>query len=256
MEKRMRLDKYLARIGAATRSEAKKLAKEGRVFVNGRPVFDAAEKVDPGRDAVTVDGERLEYREHLYLMMNKPAGVITATEDARERTVLDLLDDRTRARRPFPVGRLDKDTEGLLILTTDGALAHRLLSPRRHVPKTYAALVEGAVTNDDVRAFGAGVRLDDGYVTMPAELAILAVNETADGAFSEVELTIREGKFHQVKRMFRAVGKRIVRLKRIRMGPLALDPSLAPGDWRELTDAEARKLLAAGTKTTGRESDG
>jgi 16S rRNA pseudouridine516 synthase len=251
MAKDMRLDKFLTRVGAATRSEAKKLAKEGRILVNGRPVRDTAMKIEPGRDEVAVDGVVLEYREHVYLMMNKPAGVITATVDARQTTVLDLLDDRMRAWRPFPVGRLDKDTEGLLLLTTDGALAHGLLSPRRHVPKTYIALVEGRVSEADIRAFAAGVRLEDGYVTMPAELSILAAGETAEGAFSEVELTIMEGKFHQVKRMFLAVGKRVVRLKRIRMGPLVLDPVLAPGDWRELTPGETRALLAAGAKAAG-----
>jgi len=246
MAKRMRLDKLLSHLGTASRTEAKELARQGRVLVNGKPATDAAMKIDPERDEVTVDGIRQEYMEHLYVMMNKPAGVITATEDAREKTVLDLLDPKTRGWEPFPVGRLDKDTEGLLLLTTDGALAHRLLSPRRHVPKTYVARVEGEVTEADAAAFASGVRLDDGYVTMPAELVIRRVERTDRGTCSDVELTIHEGKFHQVKRMFLAVGKRVVRLKRIRMGPLELDPSLAPGAWRLLTADETAALAQAG----------
>lgn len=251
MAKRMRLDRMLSHIGAATRSEAKALARQGRIHVNGRPVRDTGTKIDPERDEVTVDGMLQAYREHVYLMLNKPPGVISATEDARERTVLDLLDDRMQARRPFPVGRLDKDTEGLLLLTTDGELAHRLLSPRRHVPKVYVARVEGEVTEADAGRFAQGVRLDDGYVTMPAELAIREVASRDEGTFSTVELTIREGKFHQVKRMFQAVGKRVVHLKRIRMGPLALDPSLAPGQWRELTADESEALARAGLPPDG-----
>jgi len=277
MTKRMRLDKLLSHLGTASRAEAKKLARQGRVLVNGKPAPDVAMKIDPERDEVTVDGIRQEYMEHLYVMMNKPAGVITATEDARQKTVLDLLDPKTRAWNPFPVGRLDKDTEGLLLLTTDGALAHRLLSPRRHVPKTYVARVEGEVTEADADAFASGVRLDDGYVTMPAGLKIRRVERTERGTYSDVELTIHEGKFHQVKRMFLAVGKRVIRLKRIRMGPLELDPSLAPGTWRLLTEDETAVLAQAdrgkpaldagdaaaaaesmddGKRTTGREIDG
>lgn len=232
----------LSHIGAATRSESKALAREGRIAVNGETVRDSGRKIDPERDEVTIDGIRQQYREHVYLMLNKPPGVISATEDAREKTVLDLLDDRMRAMKPFPVGRLDKDAEGLLLLMTDGGLAHRLLSPRKHVPKTYAALVEGEVGEADAAAFASGVRLDDGYVTMPAELTIRRVDRTDEGAWSEIELVIMEGKFHQVKRMFRAVGKKVIRLKRIRMGPLDLDPDLPPGSWRELTEAEIRLL--------------
>lgn len=245
----------LAHIGAASRAELKTMARQGRIAVNGTPVRDPGMKVDPYRDEVAIDGVRQVYREHVYLMLNKPPGVISATEDTREKTVLDLIDPGLRAWNPFPVGRLDKDTEGLLLLTSDGGLAHRLLSPRKHVPKTYVARVEGAVNESDVAAFAAGVRLDDGYVTLPAELSVLSVEQTAQGAFSAIELTIREGKFHQVKRMFQAVGKRVVHLKRIRMGPLTLDPSLAPGEWRELTPEELAELpIDSQELQNGRES--
>ncbi|KAF6510537.1 Ribosomal small subunit pseudouridine synthase A [Geobacillus stearothermophilus] len=170
-------------------------------------------------------------------MMNKPSGVVSATEDAVEETVVDLLEEEDRAFSPFPVGRLDKDTEGLLLLTNDGQLAHQLLSPKKHVPKTYFAVVDGEVTEADVAAFQRGVVLDDGYETKPAKLVVLK-----SGLRSDVEVTITEGKFHQVKRMFQAVGKRVVYLKRIQMGPLPLDPDLAVGEYRELTDEEVDML--------------
>lgn len=245
MTKRIRLDRMLTTLGVATRSEAKALARQGKIAVNGQPVRDTGLKIDPNRDEVTVAGQKMTYQEHVYVMLNKPPDVISATTDARHRTVLDLLDPALQARRPFPVGRLDKDTEGLLLLTTDGELAHRLLSPRKQVPKTYTALVEGEVDQADVAAFRTGVTLDDGYVTMPAELVIHGVEEQAGNPLSRIDLTIREGKFHQVKRMFRAVGKEVLHLKRISMGPLALDPSLASGAWRELTPAELDSLEVA-----------
>lgn len=235
----------LSVLGAATRSEAKALARQGKITVNGKAVRDTGLKIDPERDVVAVDGQVLAYREHVYVMLNKPPGVISATADLRHRTVLDLLDPELQARNPFPVGRLDKDTEGLLLLTTDGELAHRLLSPRRQVPKTYRARVRGEVGPADAAAFRAGVRLDDGYVTLPAQLAVHGVEQTEGGVQSRIELTIVEGKFHQVKRMFRAVGKEVLHLERIRMGPLALDPSLSPGEWRELTPEELDSLIAA-----------
>lgn len=183
---------------------------------------------------MTVYGEKIEYKEYIYLMMNKPAGVISATEDVREKTVIDLLEMEDAVYEPFPVGRLDKDTVGLLLLTNDGGLAHQLLSPKKHVPKTYYALVDGTVTEEDKKAFSAGIMLDDGYVTKPAQLNILRCGEIR----SEIELTITEGKFHQVKRMFEAVGKTVVYLKRLSMGPIKLDEDLAEGEYRELTDEE------------------
>jgi 16S rRNA pseudouridine516 synthase len=234
---RQRLDKVLAHLGFGTRKEIKKLVRDGRVQVNGQSSLDPGQHVDPTSDVIQVDGIPVTYRRYIYVMMNKPPGVLSATRDSRAPVVVDLLSPDDQVFHPFPVGRLDKDTEGLLLLTNDGELAHRLLSPKRHVPKTYYARVAGTVTRGDVAAFAQGIRLDDGYVTMPAELSIVT-----SGAVSEVELTIYEGKFHQVKRMFLAVGKPVMYLKRIRMGPLVLDEALAPGEYRELTDEEVEQL--------------
>lgn len=245
MARGMRLDKLLAHAGHGTRSEIKRAVRLGRVGVNGVTARDPGMNVVPGADEVTLDGEPVRYREFVYFMLNKPPGVISATEDVRERTVIDLLRAEDRVREPFPVGRLDKDTEGLLLLTNDGRLAHGLLSPRKSVDKVYEADVAGAVGDADVRAFEAGVTLDDGYRTMPAELIVREVKDSEDGPLTKVTVTIREGKFHQVKRMFEAVGKRVVRLRRVAMGPLRLDPGLVPGQYRELTEEEMEALAAA-----------
>lgn len=233
----MRLDKLLANMGYGSRKEVKQLLKEKAVRVDGVVVKDSALKVDPDKQVVEVYGERVEYVEFIYLMMNKPPGVISATEDRYDQTVIDLLDPFAQHFEPFPVGRLDKDTEGLLLITNDGQLAHNLLSPKKHVPKTYYADIEGVVTEEDVEAMRAGVTLDDGYVTKPGELVILE-----SGPMSKIELTIQEGKFHQVKRMFEAVGKKVVYLKRLSMGSLQLDEELALGDYRELTAEELAAL--------------
>lgn len=233
----LRIDKLLANMGYGTRKEVKKLLKAGVVKVDGMMVKDAKTHVDPKKQIVTVWGEEVEYKPFIYLMMNKPKGVISATEDAVEETVVDLLEEEDRIFDPFPVGRLDKDTEGLLLLTNDGQLAHQLLSPKKHVPKTYEAIIDGEVTEDDVAAFRRGVVLDDGYETKPAELVIIR-----SGLRSDVQVTITEGKFHQIKRMFQAVGKRVVYLKRIQMGPISLDETLEPGEYRELTDEEIALL--------------
>lgn len=233
----LRIDKLLANMGYGTRKEVKKLLKAGVVKVDGMTVKDAKTHVDPKKQIVTVWGEEVEYKPFIYLMMNKPKGVISATEDAVEETVVDLLEEEDRIFDPFPVGRLDKDTEGLLLLTNDGQLAHQLLSPKKHVPKTYEAVIDGEVTEEDVAAFRRGVVLDDGYETKPAELVIIR-----SGLRSDVQVTITEGKFHQIKRMFQAVGKRVVYLKRIQMGPISLDETLEPGEYRELTDEEIALL--------------
>ncbi|WP_349410832.1 pseudouridine synthase [Pseudalkalibacillus sp. SCS-8] len=216
-----------------SRKDVKKLLKNGLVTVNGDRVKNGKTHVAPDGDVIMVAGEEVVYVEHIYLMLNKPDGVISATEDHLHDTVLDLLDEEHIHFEPFPVGRLDKDTEGLLLLTNDGQLAHELLSPKKHVPKTYYAKIDGKVTDEDRVYFKKGVTLDDGYVTKPAELTIL---KNGDG--SEIELTITEGKFHQVKRMFEAVGKKVVYLKRISMGPLQLDPNLSPGEYRPLESNE------------------
>ena len=239
----LRIDKLLANMGYGTRKEVKKLLKAGVVKVDGMTVKDAKTHVDPKKQIVTVWGEEVEYKPFIYLMMNKPKGVISATEDAVEETVVDLLEEEDRLFDPFPVGRLDKDTEGLLLLTNDGQLAHQLLSPKKHVPKTYEAIIDGEVTEEDVAAFRRGVVLDDGYETKPAELVIIR-----SGLRSDVQVTITEGKFHQIKRMFQAVGKRVVYLKRIQMGPISLDETLEPGEYRELTDEEIALLKGEGKK--------
>ncbi|MCQ6274437.1 rRNA pseudouridine synthase [Bacillus sp. V3B] len=234
----MRIDKMLANLGYGSRKEVKQLLKDGGVKVNEKMVKNAKEQVDPEKDTVTLNGEVIEYKEYIYLMMNKPQGVISATEDNHDQTVVDLLEMDDAVYGPFPVGRLDKDTEGLLLLTNDGKLAHRLLSPKKHVPKTYFAVIDGEVTEEDIEAFQQGVVLDDGYITKPGELNIIK-----SGIRSDIELTITEGKFHQVKRMFQAVGKKVVYLQRISMGPLKLDESLELGEYRGLTEEEIFQLL-------------
>ncbi|WP_332649458.1 pseudouridine synthase [Lysinibacillus sp. 54212] len=234
----MRLDKLLANMGYGSRKEVKNLLKQKAVTVDGAVVKDAALRVDPDKQDVSVFGERVIYTEFIYLMMNKPQGVISATEDRYDKTVIDLLDPLSQHFQPFPVGRLDKDTEGLLLITNDGNLAHNLLSPKKHVPKVYYATIDGTVTEADIKAFKQGVELDDGYVTKPGELVILQ-----SGPTSEIQLMIQEGKFHQVKRMFEAVGKKVTYLKRISMGSLVLDESLPLGDYRELTEQELAQLI-------------
>lgn len=233
----MRLDKLLANMGYGSRKEVKQLLKQKAVTVDGASVKDAAMHVDPEQQNVSVYGERVVYTEFVYFMMNKPPGVISATEDLRDETVIDLLEPFDQHFQPFPVGRLDKDTEGLLVLTNDGILAHNLLSPKKHVPKVYYAHIEGVVTEEDVEKFAEGVELDDGYMTKPGKLVILK-----SASQSEIELTIQEGKFHQVKRMFESVGKCVTYLKRISMGNLKLDDHLALGEYRELTAEELNCL--------------
>ncbi len=236
MAEQLRLDKYLADMGIGTRSEIKDWVRKGRVRINQEICKRPETKVDITRDEVYFDQSMISYRQYLYLMLHKPAGVVSATTDNVSRTVLDLIED-TQGKELFPVGRLDKDTEGLLILTNDGDLAHRLLSPRKHVDKVYFAKVSGSVTTEDQEAFLQGVQIEEDYITLPAKLHILK-----SGDISEIELTIQEGKFHQVKRMFEAVGKEVIYLKRLSMGGLSLDPSLAPGEYRELTEKEIAYL--------------
>ncbi|RLQ97881.1 pseudouridine synthase [Falsibacillus albus] len=229
----MRIDKLLANVGYGSRKEVKKLLKSGHIKLNDEVVKDPKTHVDPDEDTVSVNGEQVVYKEFIYLMMNKPPGVISATEDQHDETVIDLLEIEDSVRNPFPVGRLDKDTEGLLLITNDGQLSHQLLSPKKHVPKTYFAVIDQEVTDEDVKAFANGVVLDDGYETKPGDLKILK-----SGLRSDIELTIMEGKFHQVKRMFEAVGKNVIYLKRLSMGPLELDETLELGEYRELTEEE------------------
>lgn len=233
----MRLDKLLSNMGYGSRKEVKQLLKMKAVSVDGTIVKDVALHVDPEKQNVTVLGERVHYQEFIYLMMNKPAGVISATEDLYDQTVIDLLDPFHVHFDPFPVGRLDKDTEGFLLITNDGVLAHNLLSPKKHVPKVYYAKIDGMVTEEDIKAFNQGVILDDGYHTKPGKLKILTSGEK-----SEIELEISEGKFHQVKRMFEAVGKKVTYLKRLSIGNLQLDESIPLGKYRELSEEEIKKI--------------
>ncbi|AXU70463.1 rRNA pseudouridine synthase [Clostridioides difficile] len=237
MAKKQRIDKILSNLGYGSRSEIKKYCKQGSVVVNGSEVSNPGTQVDTENDEILFNGEEVIYREYIYLIMNKPDGYISATTDKYDPTVLDLIDLSYLAFEPFPVGRLDKDTEGLLVLTNDGKLSHRVLSPKKHVPKTYYAKIDGVVTEEDVEAFLEGVVLDDGYKTMPSQLNILKSDDE-----SEIELTIHEGKFHQVKRMFESVGKKVVYLKRLSMGNLKLDESLELGEYRELTDEEVKLI--------------
>lgn len=233
MGSRQRIDKILSNMGYGTRKEVKELIKSGLVEIDGSLVKDSGQQVDTESQEIKVEGRKLFYRDFIYIHMNKPQGVISATVDNREKTVVDLLPDEFKAFSPFPVGRLDKDTEGLLLLTNDGQLSHRLLSPKKHVPKTYAAKVRGRVTEKDVEAFSQGVILEDGYKTMASQLSVLE-----SGSNSLIEVTIYEGKYHQVKRMFQAVDKEVIFLKRTSMGELKLDEALKPGEFRELTEKE------------------
>ncbi len=234
---KMRLDKLLAHSGIGTRKEVKKLIKKGVITVNGQIAKDAGMIVDTARDEVFMGNDKIDYKEVVYIMMNKPKGVITSTYDPSERTVIDLLPPEMTLLNPFPVGRLDKDTEGLLLITNDGELAHKLLSPKKGVVKKYYAQIQGIVDENDVKAFKEGITLEDGYKTLPARLEILRAGST-----SEVYIYLSEGKYHQIKRMFKALGKQVIYLKRIAMGCLILDENLKPGEWRELTKEEVESL--------------
>lgn len=232
----LRLDKYLADMGCGTRSQIKQEIRKGSVSVNGQPSVRPEQKVDSQKDQIHFRGCPVSYTEYEYYMLNKPAGVVSATKDPKEKTVLDLIESKVR-NDLFPVGRLDKDTEGLLLITNDGALSHRLLSPKKHVDKVYFARVEGIVTEEDTSKFREGLDIGDEKPTMPAELNILS-----SGSVSEVRIVIHEGRFHQIKRMFAAVGKQVVYLKREKMGTLSLDETLNPGEYRKLTESEVTDL--------------
>jgi 16S rRNA pseudouridine516 synthase len=236
MEKQ-RLDKIIASTGRFSRREVKTLIRQGRVLVDGVPARSAEEKADPETAEILVNGEALTYRRFTWVMLNKPAGYLSATEDGKGATVLDLLSPELRKQGLFPVGRLDKDTEGLLLLTNEGGLAHDLLSPRHHVEKVYYARVAGRLSASDCQAFADGMTLGDGLVCQPAGLEILRSGEE-----SEVHVTLREGKFHQVKRMLASRGAPVLYLERIKMGNLPLDLSLSRGEYRFLTTEELENL--------------
>ena len=236
MGKQIRLDKYLANMNIGSRSQVKIWIRNGRVEVNSKPCRKPDEKVDIDIDDVAFDGRRIIYEEYIYLMLNKPQGVVSATTDNHDKTVIDLIIDIKR-NDLFPVGRLDKDTEGLLLITNDGELAHRLLSPKKRIDKVYYAKVKGKVTNVDKEAFLSGISIGEDKPCLPGKLDILVSDQ-----ISEINLTICEGKYHQVKRMFEAIGKEVIYLKRISMGSLILDPFLAQGEYRRLTNDEVEEL--------------
>lgn len=233
-----RLDKILSNLGYGTRKEIKALVKQGLVEIDNEVVKDSGMKIDPEDKEIRVSGEMVNYRQSIYLIMNKPDGVVSATFDNYDETVVDLLDPEHQAFKPFPVGRLDKDTVGLLLLTNDGELNHRLISPKWHVDKIYYAEIDKPVDQNDVEKFKMGITLDDGYKCLPGKLKILESDENG----SKVEVTIQEGKFHQVKRMFNALDKNVVYLKRIKFGPMELDLDLQEGEYRELSEDEIKSL--------------
>lgn len=235
----MRLDKYLAECGCGTRSEVKKILKSGTVHVNNQIQKDGALKINTDNDEVTYGGKRLNYSEFHYVMLSKPAGCVTATKDNLHKTVMDYL-PKEICKNMSPVGRLDLDTEGLLLITDNGDLAHKLLSPAHHVPKTYYAKISGVVLEEHVSQFAQGLDIGEEKLTRPALLEIL---NTGDDV-SEIKVTITEGKFHQVKRMFHAIGMEVAYLKRLSMGSLVLDETLKPGKWRYLTKEEEEYLLS------------
>lgn len=233
-----RLDKIISNLGYGSRKDVKSFVKKGLIEVDGVVVKDNGISVDPEKSIIKVNGEEVLYRKFIYLIMNKPDGVISATHDSKDETVIDLLELDHQVFEPFPIGRLDKDTVGLLLLTNDGELNHRLISPKWHVDKVYYAKIDKKVDEKDIVSFKNGITLDDGYKCMEAKLEIL--NSSDEG--SEIKLTIQEGKFHQVKRMFEAVGKKVTYLKRKEFGGLLLDPELQEGEYRELTDEELALL--------------
>ncbi len=233
---KLRLDKFLRAQGIATRSEIKDLIRKGMVLINNNVVKDPATHLITESDIVKVNGEQICYKEFVYYMLNKPKGIITATEDRDTKTVLDLFPEQIKRRDVFPVGRLDKDTEGLLIVTDNGTFAHDLLSPKKHVTKLYEAVLDRYPGERAIKAFEEGVDIGD-YIALPAGLKYISI---ANPVIAHVE--IYEGKFHQVKRMFKAVGATVIELKRLRMGEVWLDESLKPGEYREMTEEEISLL--------------
>ena len=231
----MRIDKFLSVTGTATRTEAKKAIRAKAVTVNGCAVTSPDMHIDPNNDEITFFGSKIIYREHTYIMMNKPDGVVSATEDGRDKTVIDLLPQNLQSDKLFPCGRLDKNTLGLMLITDNGDLAHELLSPKSHVTKSYRFKAAEPISTEDAKRFEEGVTLADGYVTMPAKIELF-------GNRNEGIITLKEGKYHQIKRMLGALDNKIIYLERITFGPLTLDKSLARGEWRFLTDEEIENL--------------
>lgn len=235
---KIRIDKMLSNVGLGSRKQIKQDARQGLITVNDKIEKDSSKIIDTDIDRLQYKNQEVKYSKYIYLMMNKPMGVVSATFDNHDKTVIDLIEVEDKCYDPFPVGRLDKDTEGLLILTNDGQLAHELLAPKKHVSKTYYVEVEEEITEDNVKAFEEGViLLNENYKTLPAKLEII------ESAYpSSCFVTIKEGKFHQIKRMFNAVNNEVIYLKRISMGKIKLDESLKLGEYRHLTEEEVNLL--------------
>lgn len=233
-----RLDKIISNLGYGSRKEIKGIARKGFIEVDGEIVKDSSTLIDPEKVSIKINGEEIMYRKYIYLLMNKPAGVISATTDNKDETVIDLLEADHQVFNPFPIGRLDKDTVGLLLLTNDGELNHRLISPKFHVDKVYYAKIDKALDDKDIAEFKKGIVLDDGYKCKEGKLEIISSSEEG----SEAYITIQEGKFHQVKRMFEALGKKVIYLQRTEFGGLKLDEDLEEGEYRELTEEEIELL--------------
>ncbi len=231
----MRLDKFLSITGTCTRTEAKRAVRAGAVTVNGKAATSADLSVEPEKDTVLFSGKKVIYRKYTYIMLNKPEGYVSATEDGNLPTVLELLPPEVRLRGLFPCGRLDRNTVGLMLITDNGALSHRLLAPRSHVAKTYRFASRFPVSEEEAEYLRQGVTLEDGYVTMPAQITL---DEKRDSGL----IVLNEGKYHQIKRMFEAIGNKITFLERIQFGCLSLDPSLARGEWRYLSGEEIRSI--------------
>lgn len=235
---RIRLDKAIASLGEFSRRDVKKLASLGNILVNGKPVKRADVKLDPEKDDVQINGKRLNLNPHIYIMLNKPEGVVSASRDTSQKTVVDLVPPEMRRKGIFPAGRLDKDTTGFVLLTNDGELAHRILSPKNHVPKTYIAVLDVPIDQKAIDEFAQGMEIDGGEICKPALLA----DEPDWDVQPAARIVLREGMYHQIKRMFGKTGREVLKLKRVAMGGLELDQNLAPGECRELTVKE-RELL-------------
>lgn len=232
----MRLDRFLANSGVGTRKEVKEILKKRKIKVNDSIITDGSTHIDENKDAVKYEEKEISYKPFIYIMMNKPDGVISATEDDEHRTVIDLLENKYRTYSVFPIGRLDIDTEGLLILTNDGILTHKLLAPNKHVDKKYYVELKNPMLKSDIEKLENGIELENGFVTKNAKVAVIENTE------NKVYITITEGKYHQVKRMFKAVNNKVLYLKRVQMGNLKLDDKLKVGEYRELTEKEINIL--------------
>jgi len=235
---KIRLDKLISDQSSESRGELKKEIKKNGVLVNGKKIKDPGKIVEPEKDLIIFRNKEIVFRKNIYIMLNKPKGIVSAVTDDKDKTVIDHIKDVYPRKDYFPVGRLDKDTEGLLIITNDGELSHKLLSPKKHVEKTYYVEINGKIEDEHLKKIREGVTLDDGYLTQKAKATLIEKNENQ----SSIYLTITEGKFHQVKRMVKAVGFKVSYLKRVKMGPLKLDPSLEIGSFRELNPEETALL--------------